>query len=91
MSTEQLKQIYDRIFQLRNSMDKQIRTLQDVQKVLNIMEFGFEYIKDDNSEYQGSAVRIMLKYLNGLEEGMKDTLEELSLIEGIAGEVNKDS
>lgn len=80
MDNEQLKSIYDMLFQLRNSMDKQIRQLQDVQNVLGIMESGFEYIQENNSS-EASAVRIMLGYLKELEKSLANNSNQISLIE----------
>lgn len=85
MNNEQLKSINDMLFQLRNSMDKQIRQLQDVQNVLVVMEYGFEHIQENNN-CEASAVRIMLKYLNELEISLVDHSNQISLIEGMVEE-----
>lgn len=86
MNNQKLTVIYDKLFQLRNSMDKQVRQLQDIQNVLSIMEYGFEYIQGD-SKYEASTVRIMLKYLKELEINMVDYANQVSLIEDMV-EVN---
>ena len=78
--------IYDMLFQLRNSMDKHVRQLRDVQNVLSIMENGFEYIQGD-SKCESSTVRIMLRYLKELEINMVDYENQVSLIEDMV-EVN---
>ena len=80
MDNQKLTVIYDILFQLRNSMDKQVRQLQDVQNVLSIMEYGFEYIQGD-SKYEVSTVSIMLRYLKELEINMVDYANQVSLIE----------
>lgn len=85
MNNEQLKSINDMLFQLRNSMDKQIRQLQDVQNVLVVMEYGFEHIQENNN-CEASAVRIMLKYLKELEISLVDHSNQISLIEGMVEE-----
>lgn len=86
MDNQKLTVIYDMLFQLRNSMDKQIRQLRDVQNVLSIMENCFEYIQGD-SKCEASTVRIMLRYLKELEINMVDYENQVSLIEDMV-EVN---
>lgn len=82
MNNEQLKSMYDMLFQLRNSMDKQIRQLQDVQNILVVLEYGFEHIQENNN-CEASAVRIMLEYLKELEISLVDHSNQINLIEGL--------
>lgn len=78
-------EICDRLFQVRNSMDKQVRQLQDVQKILFVMGAGLKYLQEDNHDYGESAVRIMYQYLSVLERDMLDNMDQMSLIEKMEG------
>lgn len=78
-------EICDKLFQVRDSMDKQIRLLQDVKRVLNVVEAGFVYLHADNTDYEESMVRIMSEYLCLLEKDMCHDLKQISSIEGMSG------
>ena len=75
--------IYDRLFQLRNSMDKHIRQLQDMQNILNIIEFGFEYIQEDNTEFNSSVLRMILDFLKEFETNMLQYSDQISRMENM--------
>ncbi|MBS6954585.1 MAG: hypothetical protein LUH04_03950 [Clostridium sp.] len=84
MDNKQITVIYDMLFQVRDSMDMQIRYIRDVRNVLSVLECGFEHI-EENGQCEASTVRIMSRYLKELETSLMDHSKQIRLIEDVVG------
>lgn len=82
---ECLREINDGVFGLRDSLDRRIRQLGDIRRALDATECGLADMQDTGGACGAAILRLLLRYLQELENDMRRHTCQIEGLEAAAG------